>query len=174
MGRVGGIPPQQQLSSHPLLKTALDELSLASSADISKPKRKAPQVPLFFIKALGGAWCLLMSRSTFACLLGIACFVFAGPSLRRSQGLQPKSLRFREGFLRGTLTRTKTIGSGKKVEELYLHVDREAWLVHSTWLGVGLALWQETGTSPDYFLVLPTAVLQKVIHLKRSRAIARP
>ena len=51
MERVGGIPPQMQMSTNPILKTALDELSLLSAGGESKPKRKAPQVPLAFIEA---------------------------------------------------------------------------------------------------------------------------
>ena len=82
------------------------------------------------------------------------------------EGLQPKPLRLMGRSLRGTLTRTKTTGSGKRVEELYLHVDCNAWLVHSEWLDVGFALWQGVGPSRDDFLVLPTCDMQNVIHLE--------
>ena len=54
-------------------------------------------------------------------------------------------------------SRTKTTGAGKKAEELNLHIDREAWLAHPSWLEVGPALWQHTGTARDNFLVLPSA-----------------
>ena len=71
------------------------------------------------------------------------------------RGLQPKASRLAGGSLRGTLARTKTSGAGKKVEELYLHIDANAWLGQRDWLLVGYALWQYIGSARDSFRVLP-------------------
>ena len=72
------------------------------------------------------------------------------------RGLVPAKMRLTAVGLRGTLVRTKTNGTGKRQEELYLHVDFGAYLKHSTWLRVGWELWGETDPNRDFFLGLPT------------------
>ena len=72
------------------------------------------------------------------------------------RGLIPSSARFVRGALRATLVRTKTSGVGKRREELYIHVDAEAWFAQCNWLATGWELWDSCGSDRDYFLGLPS------------------
>ena len=49
--------------------------------------------------------------------------------------------------LRGVFDRTKTSGAGKRIRWLPFFVCRDAWLLHSGWLGVGFDLWSSEGFS---------------------------
>ena len=50
MENAGGVNEADRLSSSPLLKAALEELTLRVSGGVSKPVRKAPQVPVALAK----------------------------------------------------------------------------------------------------------------------------
>ena len=66
--------------------------------------------------------------------------------------------------------RTKTSGDGRKREELYLHIDQQAYVIHSEWLQVGWDLWAPLNMQRDFFLGVPTPDLSsmRVLEAKYS------
>ena len=49
--RAGGVPPERQLSSRPIVKAAVEELVVVASTGGTRPIRKSPQVPVYFLAA---------------------------------------------------------------------------------------------------------------------------
>ena len=79
--------------------------------------------------------------------------------------LLPSTLRLVGGSLKATLVRTKNTGIGKRREELYLHLDAEAFIFERTWLRTRFELWMSAGTAHDYFLMLQSACFNDFKHL---------
>ena len=78
--------------------------------------------------------------------------------------MPPANLRLDSRGLLGQLDRTKTIGAGKKVEQLFVYVSLEAFIEHWDWLETGFVLWKrmglESGSSErDFFLTRPNRAL---------------
>ena len=86
------------------------------------------------------------------------------------RGPLPASLKMIAGTMSGTLARTKTSGVGRKREELYLFADSLAYLCCLEWLNQSYDLWMSIGAARDYFLVLPTASLDDVVHMEAQDA----
>ena len=86
-------------------------------------------------------------------------------------GLDPSACGLNESSFRSQLTRTKTTGKDKKFQSRVLHVSRNCWLVHPTWLEVGWNLWQKAAPwDRDYFQPVPTRALD---HWENSSARTR-
>ena len=49
MERAGGVPLPQQISKDPAIKAAYQELSLVCAGGVTRPTKKAPQIPLYFM-----------------------------------------------------------------------------------------------------------------------------
>ena len=169
MEKAGGLPEPRWLSQHPLVKATHNELLVTMASGATRATRKAPQMPCLLMMKFEGFvvddslqlyWRLF---AWYRLLRVWACLRFDD-----HRGLLPSSLRLVAGSLRGTLVRSKTTGAGKRREELYLHVDRMAYILESSWLEVGWRLWQRCGTARDYFLLLPTADFTGVIELEAS------
>ena len=169
MEKAGGLPEPRWLSQHPLVKATHNELLVTMASGATRATRKAPQMPCLLMLKFEGFvvddslqlyWRLF---AWYRLLRVWACLRFDD-----HRGLLPSSLRLVGGSLRGTLVRSKTTGAGKRREELYLHVDRMAYILESSWLEVGWRLWQRCGTARDYFLLLPTADFTGVIELEAS------
>jgi hypothetical protein len=80
------------------------------------------------------------------------------------RGLDPASLVLTSATLSGSLTRTKTSGTGKARENLPLSISAFAAISGLDWLRVGLVLWTAHLTPRDYFLLLPAPGLEGVVH----------
>ena len=75
-------------------------------------------------------------------------------SLRFSDAAQLRSrnIRVYEGRMEGILTQTKTMGAGKRVRELPLHISENAYVDEATWLETGYALWKKEGTLTEVYV----------------------
>ena len=108
-----------------------------------------------------------LRRGIGVALPGIACYAFGRAfALTTTRGLLPSSMRLAGSAFRATLVRTKTSGSGKKREELYIHVDPGAFIFEEAWLRTGFDLWLQAGTDRDYFLPLPSADFHGFVFLE--------
>ena len=152
MERAGGVPLPQQISQDPAIKAAYQELSVVFAGGVTRPTRKAPQVPLYFMACFED-FVICEAQPLYWRLFSWYRLVRIWGTVRFDDhtGLMPASMRLISGSLRGTLVRTKTSGAGKKREELYLHIDVTALFFHPSWLRVGWELWQALGTRRDYF-----------------------
>ncbi len=70
------------------------------------------------------------------------------------RGLHPSSPHLHDDVLSFRLTRTKTTGADKGLQERFVNVSVKSYLTESRWLEVGLELWSEhAGLERDYFLL---------------------
>jgi len=159
----GGVKERDQISRDPTLRSGIEEMSMQLGSIGSKPRRKAPRVPLAMLVAWERA-VVDDSLPSYDRMFAWWQAVRIWGSLRFDdhRGVDPSSLVLRDGALHGLLSRTKTSGKDKKVEGLPLHVSSGAYLVHPTWLAIGFSLWAEAPQKRDFFLALPTSDRQGV------------
>ncbi len=84
------------------------------------------------------------------------------------RGLHPASPHLHDNILSFRLTRTKTTGADKGLQERFVSVSVKAYLTEPRWLEMGLELWAEhAGLERDYFL-LARGIEGGVIHREVS------
>ena len=154
-----------RMSKHPLVLGALAEYSCSSPHAVSRPVRRAPQVP-FAIVACFELAVLDTTRPQYERMFAWYRLLRIWASLRFDdhRGLVPSYMTCTPQGFHGTLVRTKTSGAGRKREELYVFVSGQAYILSSDWLMSGWRLWQAHASDRDFFLLLPSRDRHGVIH----------
>lgn len=164
----GGVAAGERLAKLPTIVRMVESMTRQLSVDAPKT-RKAATIPLCLMMALE-IFVVNTAKPRFARGFAWLQGVCLWASLRSDdlQGASPTEVQLTKAGLTGVLERTKVSGPGKRLRFVPFHVDREAWLIESSWLEVGFQLWQESGmyTTRDYLLPLPTADLDGVIDRK--------
>ena len=102
MEKAGGVLEHDRVSNSPLLKAALEELTLQLTGGVARPVRKAPQVPVALLFAFEKV-VVDVNELPFVRTFAWWRLVRAWGSLRFDdhRGLLPSSLRLAMGSLRG-------------------------------------------------------------------------
>ena len=144
-GRSGG----EVIHNHPLVRSMLAE-SLAVSPHEPRPSRQALRLPAGAVVALERLVTdedqLLYHRLTawFRLLK-----VWGALRTDDHRGLPPGSVDMGARGLSALLTRTKTSGPDKCVQQLAMWISPQAYLFEPQWLPIGWELWRDQGLSRD-------------------------
>ena len=82
-----------------------------------------------------------------------------------SEGIPPSSIRFDPQVgLEGEIHRSKTTGSGKRIEIVQFHISCRSWLVHKEWIQVGLEIYtimarRANHLNKDFLMPIPDETL---------------
>ena len=154
-----------------MLIAAVGEFQLSLGQGVTRPTRKAPQVPISFVVFFE---CTAMDFTApkFVRMFSWLRLVRVWAALRfdAHRGIIPSRMSLDMKGLRGTLVRTKTTGAGKRRGELLLFVSVDAHLLHCEWLKVGFALWESCTSERDYLYGLPPLDLQGVREIEAKYA----
>ncbi|CAE7301562.1 unnamed protein product [Symbiodinium natans] len=138
-----------------------DRLVLAASksyvASAPSGQKQAPPLTVAMLISLELYVCDRRNPMYARCLAW-ACLLCVWACMRISdlQGIDMSRLKLFSAGLRGSLVRTKTTGSDKKVAEVPFFVRRDANLSGSDWLRIGRQLWVDLGHLNRDFLVWQT------------------
>jgi hypothetical protein len=168
----GEVPRDQRLSSTPTLTNAVKEAAARKARQEEEEgqpsaRRQAPPLFLSLILALEIAVCSTALPIFQRCYAWYRLLRhWASLRYDDTAGLPFQSLELRARGLVGTLKRTKTTGTDKKVSHLPIFVAFKAY-VGRPWLREGFALWQlHMGYVRDYLLCLPTENLCGTVRKK--------
>ena len=137
----GGVGEAQAFHRNPSVIACAEETK-AHMLQETKPTKKAPQVPLAI--GIGLERCVEDKKQPeYWRMLSWWRLVKIWGCLRHDdhRGLIPSRLRLDKSGLHATLVRTKTSGSGKKIEELPVFISSDVFLVEPDWLVSGYDLW---------------------------------
>ena len=72
------------------------------------------------------------------------------------------------------MTWTKTMGPGKKIQQLQMFITIEACIEQQEWMQVGFRLWASTDQNPDFFLGIQTPDLKdmRIIEARYTDGLA--
>ena len=154
--KAGGVLEADGLRKNPALASAFQE-AFERAASLTVHRGPAPRLSLAFLPALerivtdpdGDLYPRLLA---WVRLLKVWA-VLRGDDL---QGLSPDSMALGPSGLSGTLTRTKTSGSGRRQETLPVWVEKGACFQDPAWLSVGFSLWQAQDVKRDFLVLLPS------------------
>ena len=168
----------QQISVHPSVSNAMQEIARFLESASHSETRKANMLPVKVVMALERS-VMHISTAKFVRAMGWYKLVKIWGALRHSdaQGIDYSSIRVCPRGLEAVLTRTKTTGPGKSVKTVKLYVSKDAWLEAPTWLSVGWEIWeeltQEAGLARrDFLLPVPASDLQSITKKVASYADA--
>ena len=169
----GGVPASRQLAAEPCVRSCVDELNMSLAGNCAPGKKVAPRYPLALVVALEEV-VVSAERLDYERMLAWWILVKVWGTLRFDdhRGMAPEKLKLEGGTLSGSLTRSKTSGSGKAIESLPLIVNVEAWLVFPGWLAEGFALWEKHSFERDFFLALPSPGLHGLRKVEANYADA--
>ena len=160
----GEVALGERIATHPAVLNLLEELSTSLGSAV-RSKRRACQVPVSMAIHWENTVC---DVAVEIFVRGYAWFklvkLWTGMRWSDTTGMPPANLRLDSRGLLGQLDRTKTSGAGKKVEQLFVYVSFEAFVVQRDWLEIGFVLWKkmglESGSSErDFFLTRPNRAL---------------
>ena len=161
----GGVRKEERVAHHPLVQSAVKDLERELALGNARPKKKAPHYPLSIIVAL--------EVSVVDVGLPVYKRVFCWWKLARVWGgmrfddilhVKPSDVESSLQGLSFTIHSTKCTGAGKKVELVYAHVARDAFVFVKEWASVGYGLLQDIAghVSRDYLLPLPSGDFHSV------------
>ena len=155
-----GLPLQQRVSKCPWFSRQADALENTLSTNRKGPAWQTHSAYLAAAEVVvvnERANVVLRCYAFWRCLESWAALRFSD-----HRGLSPQLCTLTESALKGTLSRTKTTGSDKKVQSRVLHVDRRCWLLHPEWMPVGWKLWSDSAPwERDFFLPVPTKSMDR-------------
>ena len=172
--RGGGVDPAHQLSRHPALGAAAAELAMTLGQGSAGHRGSARRYPAAVVAAWE-AHVLRLDVAPYhrAYAWWKAVKVWASLRFDDHRGLVPAGLTWADDKgLAGTLTRTKTTGRGKRVENLPLFVSCDAFLHDPAWLPTGFQIWQSFGADRDFFLPRPEPGGESVTRMELSYHLA--
>ncbi len=158
---VMGMYPTERLSDHPLVMSAVNELT--AELQRAGPNRRGGQAPRPPVRLL-----ILLERlvtdskgDPYDRLLATWCLLSSWAMLRFDdhRGLAPKSLVKDGNGWRFSLSRSKTTGPDKRVETRPGVLDDDCYVDEASWMKMGMDLWQEAAPyDRDFFLCAPSPV----------------
>ena len=155
----GAVPKEVRASECALVHSAVKDLERELALGSARLKKKAPQFPTVVIMALEATVTNLQIepyKRLFAWVKLVR--IWAAMRFDDSMHVKPQSVELKDGNLELIIHSTKTTGAGKKVELVFAHVAKDAYLFSRAWLSTGHQLFVDlTGDLVrDYFLPLPS------------------
>ena len=173
--KTGGVEMKDAIHAHPSTKAVFQELCVVASKGNTRAVKKAPQYLALVLEGLERVVVLSHHKMFVRMAAWWKLFQFWG-CLRFDdhRGLVPSRMSLGTKGLQAVLTRTKTTGAGKSLEELRVVVSSDAYFSQKSWLQIGFQLWKETDPNRDFFLGIPTADLQgmRTIEAKYTDGLA--